>query len=255
MHRSPLRLEWISILYLTLFVFAILSPGFIVRGFFGFSEERVEEVLIFTFGMVGLIAFSLYERGIERGAKERDQAIVDRDKARRELVSTYEYIGGVNRQIDSLKNLANETAASLVDSDSVNKHMFKSLAAGAAALIRVQHGAIRIVALDKLRTISEYHLDASQQIKVANKDLLEVHNQNRSHCFIRDEQGSEVLVVPSSRRDCSMKVFLLLPTNPQDMPDIDPGLLNVYANQAEVLYRVLSQKIYANHHVETKPEG
>jgi hypothetical protein len=241
MPRS-IRLEWISILYLALFVFAILSPSFVTKGYFGFSEERVEEIMIFTFGIVGLIAFSLYQRVMENREKERDQAIVDRDKARRELVSTYEYIGGVNRQVDSLKKLANETAASLVEGDRVHKHTFQSLAAGAAALIRAQHGAIRFVALDKLRTISEFHLDADHPIRVANKDLLEVHNRNRSHCFIRDEEGSEVLVVPSSRRDLSMKAFVLLSTNPKDMPDVDPGLLNVYANQAEVLYRVLAGK-------------
>jgi nitrate reductase NapE component len=235
----PIRLEWISILYLALFVFAILSPGFVSEGAFGLPEERIEEILIFTFGIVGLVTFSLYERVMEKREKERDQAISDRDQARRELVSTYEYIGGVNRQIDALKKLANETASSLMEEDRVHKHMFKSLAAGAAALVRAQNGAIRIVALDKLRTMREFHLDANDQIRVANKDLLEVHNLNRSHCFIRDENGAEVLAVPSSRQNGRTKAFILLPVASRNMPGIDPGLLNVYANQAEVLYRGL----------------
>jgi hypothetical protein len=37
------------------------------------------------------------------------------------------------------------------------------------------------------------------------------------------------------------KAFLLLPM-PSEMETVDVGLLNVYANQAEVLYRVLAQK-------------
>lgn len=241
MARPPIRLEWISILYLALFVFAILSPSFVTRDYFGISEERVEELMIFTFGIVGLIIFSLYERVMERKEKEREEAITDRDRARRELVSSYEYIGGVNRQIDALKRLANETASSLME-DQAQKHIFKSLAASAAALIRAKNGVIRIVSFDKLRTVREFSVDGAQPVRVANRDLLDVHERGRSHCFIRDEAGYEVLVVPSSRRDNIMKAFILLPTDPDVMPDVDPGFLNVYANQAEVLYRVLASK-------------
>jgi hypothetical protein len=247
-----LRLEWISVLYLALFVLAILSPRLVSNGMFGFSEENIEEGLIFTFGIVGLLAFTLYERMMERREKERDEAVTERDKARKELVSTYEYIGAVNRQIDALKKLANETATSLVEEDRVRKHIFQSLAASAAAHVRSHQAVIRIVALEKLRTIREFHVDIEKPVRVANRDLLEVHLRSRSHCFIRDEGGEEVLVIPSSRQDCQTKAFMLIPARSGELTDVDPGLLNVYANQAEVLFRVLAEKMS---HRDVGPEA
>ena len=236
------RLEWISVMYLLLFILAILSPRLVNQDWFGLSEERIEEMLIFLFGIVGLVTFSVYERIMERRERERDEAITDRDKARKELVSTYEYLGAVNRRVESLKQLANETAVSLVEDDRLRKEIFRSLAASAAAHVHGGQAIIRIVALDKLRTVKEFAVDSNTPVRVSNKDLLQVHLRERSHCFIRDEAGSEVLVVPSSRQQRSAKVFILLPIQKKDAPEIDPELLNVYANQAEVLYRVLSDR-------------
>ena len=236
------RIEWISLLYLALFVLAILSPTLVQREMLWFSEEQVEEMLIFLFGITGLITFNIYERVMERKDRERDQAISDRDRVRRELVSSYEYIGAVNRRIEALKKLANETTTSLVEKDTHSKALFQSLAANASALARAEHGVVRIVSLEKLRTVKEFAVDPDVPLRVANKDLLEVHTRNRSHCFVRDEQGSEVLVVPSSRQDMDAKAFLLLRIPENDMPEIDPELLRVYANQAEVLYRILALK-------------
>lgn len=241
MARS-LRLEWISIVYLVFFVLAILSPSLVRGEFLGFSEDRIEEMLIFLFGLTGLITFSLYERVMERRERERDAAITDRDRARKELVSSYEYIGGVNRQISALKQLANETAINLVEADRLRRDMFKSLVASAASLIRATHGEIRFINLSKLRTIKEYHVEPDQPLHVPNKDLLSIHSKERAHSFIRGEDGKEILVIPSDRQDMECKAFLLLPTRPDDMLDIDPSLLKVYANQAEVLYRVLGSK-------------
>lgn len=236
------KIEWISLLYLAFFVLAILSPSIVSRGAFWLAEEQVEELLIFLFGLTGLATFGFYERLMERRERERDEAISDRDRARRELVSSYEYIGAVNRRIEALKKLANETAVSIVDADRQQKELFSSIATSAATLIRARHGVIRIVALDKLRTIKEYAVDPEAPVRVSNKDLLEAHSLARTHCFIRDERGAEVLVVPSSRQNTEAKAFLLIPTTPNDMPEIDPEILRVYANQAEVLYRVLQKE-------------
>ncbi|GMU25497.1 hypothetical protein KJZ71_01640 [Patescibacteria group bacterium] len=241
MARSP-RLEWISVIYLVLFVLAILSPSLVRNDYFGLPEDRIEELLIFLFGIAGLATFSLYERVMERRERERDEALSDRDKARKELVSSYEYIGAINRQIDALKKLANETAVSLVEADRIKKGIFQSLAAGAAALMRADHCELRVVALDKLRTLKEFRLETADPLRVSNRDLLTVHEHERSHCFVRGEDGREILVVPSDRKDSTCKTFMLLSTSVDTVPEVDPGLLKVYANQAEVLYRVLASK-------------
>jgi hypothetical protein len=243
MARPAIRLEWISLLYLALFVLAVLCPSLVTHGIAGFSEVHVEEFFIFIFGITGLATFMIYERIVELKDREHKDAVIVLDRTKRELVSSYEYIGAVNRRIESLKKLANESVSSLDEQDQHRKELFRSIAASAATLVRTQHGAIRIVALNKLRTIREFAVDPNMTVKIANKDLLETHLRDRSHAFIRDENGMDVLVVPSSRKDMDAKAFLLLPLASGDTPEIDPEMLQVYANQAEVLYRVLARKI------------
>jgi hypothetical protein len=55
------------------------------------------------------------------------------------------------------------------------------------------------------------------------------------------EDGSRILVVPSSRQNPSTKAFLLISIS-SEIDGIDVDLLNVYANQAEVLYHVLTDR-------------
>lgn len=240
MARPLIRLEWISLLYLALFVLAVLSPSMVRHGLAGISEEHVEELFIFVFGMTGLATFMIYERIMESKDREREDAVTTLDKTKRELASSYEYIGSVNRNIEALKTLANESVSSFDEEDRYRKELFRSIVTNAATLVRAQQGMIRVVALSKLRTIREFSVEPNAPIRISNKDLLETHMREKSHAFIRDEEGSDVLVVPSSRRDMDAKAFLLIPLSKGETPEIDPGMLRVYANQAELLYRVLS---------------
>lgn len=243
MARPAIRLEWISLLYLALFVLAVLCPSLVTHGFFGFSEVHVEEFFIFIFGITGLATFMIYERLMESKDREHEDAVTVLDRTKRELVSSYEYIGGVNRRIEALKKLANESLSSINDQDHYRKELFRSIAANAATLVRTQHGVIRIVALSKLRTLREFSVDPNVPVRIANKDLLETHLRDKTHAFIRDEGGQDVLVIPSSRKDMDAKAFLLLPLGNGETSEIDPEMLRVYANQAEVLYRILAQKM------------
>jgi len=238
--RFP-RLEWIYLLYLAFFVLAVATPGVVARDIMGFPEDQIEGFLIFCFGIAGLVSFSAYERMMERKEQERTEALSDRDRVKKELVSSYEYIGAVNRRMESLKDLANATAIHLVEADHVKKGIFQSIAAGAAAAARAEHAAIRIVALDKVRTIREFLIDGDAVLKVPNRDLRTIHDAQKTHEIIRLDDGARILVVPSSRRDPSAKAFLLI-TLRSEMEEVDVGLLSVYANQAEVLYRVLANR-------------
>lgn len=241
--RKLLRLEWVSVLYLVLFVLAVLTPRLITRDWFGLEEVRIEEALIFFFGITGLVTFSLYERLMERREQEREAALRERDSARQELVSSYEYIGAVNRQIESLKTLANKTAASVVaEEDGAHKELFQSLAASAAALARSRHATIRVVALDRLRTVREYHADAAQPLQIHNKELQQAHDANVASSVIRSGDGRDVLVIPSDRKPTPAKTFILVSVGPEGIDDRDVDLLRVYANQAELLHHALGRK-------------
>jgi hypothetical protein len=242
--KSFFRIEWISLVYLMLFVLAVMSPELINRPYFGMSEETTEEILIFIFGIAGILTFSIYQRIVERKEQERAAAENDREHVRRELIESYQYIGSVNRQVNLLKELANKTSLEIVESEKLSKDIMASLLANAAASVGAQTAFIRFLDVEKGRTDHEvlHSLEGIKTLKVSNKELLNAHAAGVSHAFIRSECGRELIVVPSDHRDVPVKAFLLTLAAPDMARDMDTSLLKVFANQAELIYHTLKKQ-------------
>lgn len=242
--RSLLRLEWISFVYLALFVLAVLSPSLVTNDFAGLDEKHVEELLIFIFGMTGLATFSIYQRIMERSEEEHEHAKNDYERAKRELVESYQYIGSINRKIEVLKRIANQTSLNIVDSEHAAKDIFHSLLANARSSVNAEVASIRYVDLEKLRTEHEIHsiVDPVAALKVANKDLKKLHDSGASHAFLDSEDGRTLLVVPSDHQQKTVKAYLLFHVHDESaFQDMDMSLLKVFANQAELLHYALKQ--------------
>ncbi len=232
------RLEWISLVYLVFFVLAVLSPSIYRQGYFGLTETRLEEITIFIFGLAGLMTFTGYERLMERREKEREQAQNDYQKAKTELIASYAYIGSINRKIELLKKLANDTSMRLVDQKKLPKELFHALVANARAAAGSEAALIRFVELEKLRTEREFahHAEAKMSYRIANRDLREMHTQGKPFATLQSEDKRDILVVPSDRSEGVFKAFLLIPVTPEQAAFIDASLLKVFVNQAELLY-------------------
>ncbi len=239
------RFEWISLLYLLFFVLAVLSPSLYNQGYFGLSEVTLEEVTIFLFGLAGLLTFMGYERLVERREKEHERAQMDYQKAKAELIESYAYIGSMNRKIELLKKLANDTSLTLIDSKRLRKDLFHAIAANACSAAGAHAGLIRFVELSKLRTDREFHHhpDSSFVFRVANRDLRNLQEQQVSHAFVISEDQKQILVVPSYRGMSDMKAYLLLHLDGEHISEIDPSLLKVFVNQAEMLYQNLVESV------------
>lgn len=237
------RVEWISLVYLAIFVFAVMSPSIVRNDFLGIPEAHVEEILIFIFGLVGLATFSLYERMMEKRLKERDEAQDTAKRALNELVESYKYIGSINRHIELLKKLVNQTSLSLVERGAYGKDILQSMIASAVSTVNAESAFIRVVELDKLRTDYEiFHKSSEPYLKVANKELRNLHQYSASHAFVGTEDGREVLVVPSDRKQTGCKAYLLMKVDPSRITEIDISLLKVFVNQAELVYHQLLRK-------------
>lgn len=235
-------MEWIYLVYLGFFVMAIMSPSLVTKDYFGISQTRIEELLIFVFGLAGLMTFSIYERLVERRMKERDEALSSAERAKSELIESYRYIGSVNRQIDVLKSLVNQTSISLVDTDTYWKDVFQSLTANAAACVNASCVLLRFIELDRLRTGREVFFDVgtgSRPPKISNKELKKMDENGTSHAFLRTENGEEILVVPSDHKGRASKAFFMLATDPSQASSLDVSLIKVFANQAELVYHSL----------------
>lgn len=245
---SVLRLEWISLVYLALFVFAVLSPSLVTRGIFGIDERHVEEVMIFLFGIVGLATFSIYQRIMERNEKEHEDAKTEYERAKRELVESYRYIGAINRQIEVLKRVTNQTSLNIVVNDRLSKDLLSSLAANTAACVGAKMALIRYVELEKLRTHHEvlHTVGGSQQpFKIHNRDLKKLHDAGASHAYLRSDDGQEILVVPSDHETAAVKAYLLILPESAHATAADTSLLKVFANQAQLLHYTLEEQMKA----------
>ena len=240
--RWHLRVEWISLVYLTLFVLAVLSPSLVTGDILGVDQQYIEEMMIFVFGIVGLVIFSVYQRLMERKEQEHEDAKNEYDRAKRELVESYQYIGSVNRQLDVLKRLVNQTSVKIVENDHLTKELLTSLLANAAASVNASTAFIRYVELDKLRTVHEmvHSLEKNSLIKLSNRELKKVQERGVSHAFLSTEDGQEVLVVPSDHRGRAVKAYLVIAATNVQGGHVDMSLLKVFANQAELLYYTLA---------------
>lgn len=238
MPKKSARIEWISIIYLIFFVLAVLSPSIHQRGLFGLTETQLEELTIFIFGIAGIITFAAYERLMERREREKQVAESDYQRAKQELIESYAYIGTVNRKIELLKKIANDTSTRMAENSAAPRELFQALAQNAHASVGAKAALLRFVEVSRLRTDSEFsHAPEGQPaVRVANKDLKTLHDEARSHAFIRSEDGDDILVIPSDQKR-DLKAFMMLRLDQSQIHELDISLLKVFVNQAEMLYR------------------
>lgn len=91
--------------YLILFVCMIVTPEFTRDGILFFSEDDFESLLIFCFGMVGLLLYLGKESAFLRAVREKLSLQQETNQIRKDLSQSYSYIGEMNRRIDIVKNM------------------------------------------------------------------------------------------------------------------------------------------------------
>ena len=89
-------MHWI---YLTLFVFVLLIPQFIV-------DQNVESLSLFVIGMIGFGLFQVLEQDFRKHVADKKKYQREASDVSKDLVHSYSYIGEINRQLEILKNIA-----------------------------------------------------------------------------------------------------------------------------------------------------
>ncbi len=241
--RMTRRLEWISLVYLLFFVLTVLSPSIFTQDYYGISQTTLEEITIFIFGLAGLLTFTLYERYMERRERERERVQMDYDRAKKELMESYAYIGSINRKIELLKGMAHD-ASNVMSGAQMPKDLFHALAANACAAAGAHSALLRFVELDPLRTEREFTHESAGKFafRISNRDLKQVQEQGLSHALLESEDKKTIAVIPSDRSRGLYKAYLLLHVGEQLPEDFDVSLLKIFVNQAEALYHNFAAK-------------
>ncbi len=242
--KQTKRFESISFIYLLFFVLAVMTPSIVSRDYFGISQTVLEETLIFVMGLASLMTVLIYERIMEKRLQEKEAATQNADRVTKELAESYKYIGSINRQLDLLKKLANETSLSLVTANAYWKDLLQSLASNAASCVDASRVLIRFVDLDTLRTDREIFFQPNSNIplKLSNKELRNVQTNGSPHAFAMNEEGCELLIVPSDRIGAKIRTFLIVEVDSSQISDADISFVKVFANQAELVYTSLMQQ-------------
>ena len=92
-------------IYLVLFLCMIVTPEFIREGVLFFNEDDFESLLIFCFGMLGLLLYLGKESAFLRAVREKLSLQQETNQIRKDLSQSYSYIGEMNRRIDIVKNM------------------------------------------------------------------------------------------------------------------------------------------------------
>ncbi|MBP7005577.1 hypothetical protein KBB27_00425 [Patescibacteria group bacterium] len=239
------RIEWISFLYLVFFVLAVLSPSLYEHGYFGLPEKVLEEITIFLFGVAGILTFTFYERHIERREAEAIRIQNDIQKTKSELLESYSYIGSINRKIELLKRLANDTSLSLVDRKRVPRELLQGVVQNALAAAGAEAALLRIMDRSNLRTEAEFQMEGTrkQVFRVSNRELRAIDDTHASHSFLLSEDQRDVLAVPSDAFAPNSKAYLLLFLPTQHIAEIDISLLKVLVNQAQMIHQTSAQAV------------
>ncbi|MHB8831394.1 MAG: hypothetical protein ACYC44_04760 [Patescibacteria group bacterium] len=234
------KFQWVSLAYLVFFMLAVFSPSIVNDDYLGIPHAQLEEILIFIFGLLGIMIFMLYERLMERKEKENKEVSDAHDHAKKELVASYQYIGSINRQLDLLKKSINDTSVSMYDQHKLSKELLHSLVEAASASFGGTPTLLRFVNLEKLRTESEFaHPTFSLgrlPFTVSNKDLKTAHEQGAVTRVTTDKV--QLVLVPSDRRNGGIKAFIVV-QEANNGSEYDASLLRVFVNQAELIYRGL----------------
>ena len=90
-------------IYLTLFVFMVFAPKYVLHGYFFLGEEDIESLLIFFFSLSGFLLYLAKERALGKIRLEQQKIKREKKVIFQDLESSYSYIGELNRKFEILK--------------------------------------------------------------------------------------------------------------------------------------------------------
>lgn len=184
-------------IYLLLFVLMIFTPEVVSDGFFFFREEDVESILIFIFGLVGLLLYLGKETALIRTLREKLSLQQESNQIRKDLVQSYSYIGEMNRHLDILKNMIFEsphTAEELLHGDQTR--VYQSVFDATLLLAQSDGACLFFVDSNTGEILTSHHVGNAKESFLALKgeDLLATKKywwQEKEFTFVRSSEENK----------------------------------------------------------------
>lgn len=189
--------------YLIIFILAVLIPDIIQGGIFGFSEERIEEFLIFFLGVLGFLIFLFKERQVARQKKEQAKNEKRLVQTAKDLVESYSYIGEINRKMDILMQIG----LGLADQSDLNKNkekeIYEAILNASNFILKADCSFIRIIDCKNGQTKKEVGSD-NFCASMKNSELLEMGED------INIKKSGHYLLVSSYKKINDLKAYIIV---------------------------------------------
>lgn len=224
-------------IFLIIFTITVLVPDIINSTFWIFSENRIEEILIFLLGAIAFLIFIKNEQKLifHKKEKEKDQKRINQTV--KDLVESYSYIGEVNRKMDILMSVA----LGLSDNSNLTKseedEMYQSIVTATNSLLKANSTSLRLVNTETLKTKKEAQTEKKNH-SIKNTELIAIEDN------MTMKKNGNCLIVSSGKKINNMKSYLIVcgydteeENNPKNLE-----IIKVFVSQALFIYAYTHQE-------------
>lgn len=220
--------------YLILFILAVFVPDFVKNSTLSIPHERLEELLIFSFGVIGFLIFIFKEHQLVMKESEGKKIVKKLSTATKELEKSYNYIGEVNRKLEMLMQVGlglinrSKSKTKIEEQEDYN-----AILSSAVSLFKAKSAALRFVEARSNKTKKEIcYLDNCLSIR--NEEFLEMGKN------INIKKGEAYVIASSSKNIKGMQCYLIV-DGCEYLEDSDEGnhnheILKFLASHALFLY-------------------
>lgn len=142
-------------IYLIIFIFIVSVPDIVRKDVYSLRHETIQEILIFTFGMLGFFVFLWAEKKFRDNLLKRLKIQKESREISKDLTDTYSYIGEMNRKVEILRDIF----LCLPETNPIQPHeeriIFKSIFEGIALFSKGATFIIRFTDTINHRTLRE----------------------------------------------------------------------------------------------------
>ena len=194
-------------LYLAIFVVIVSTPYIVFGGFWFFSEDDVEALLLLGAGIVSFTIYRLRDYQVFQTLSERMRLQRLFARAQKELTESYSYIGNANRRTDIMYEIFSDLSY-------INSTDYGNIVSHAMAhLPYVSVFSFRFISLSEQKAL--HKINGTNQLKHLPDSLFckETHTRSYHH--------KDMLFVYSDAVDRDLRTCIALPCSEKAENDIE----------------------------------
>jgi hypothetical protein len=171
--------------FLVLVVTIIFTPLLIRKGFYLFTEETWEAVLLLVQVSLAWNIFRLYEKAITIREEEIKKLESEYQKREKELLETFAYLGKVNVEVSLIRDFLQKVKTPTNKKEV--KEYLNDILHIALSISRKKWMMVRIINTQTMQTVAEQRATLSkgktgeEMINIGNREIMEI-SQNKNLC-------------------------------------------------------------------------